>query len=129
MREFNLMFVFLAVGLTVVDFAYLGVSETAPLSPYLVPVLLGISYVITLVTLRTTYKVALFNILFLYFPFCAVFVGVCLPIYDLIHIGFSGIRWVLPIVGLGFAFGALLSFIGLRISVDQHLTSLGKGRS
>ena len=116
------MLLLLAVGITVMGFLNINDPNSKSIALYIAPCLLAISSIVSFVTKRANYKVALFEVLFIYLGFCAVFVGIGLPITLAIKYSFDNFNWTLVIIGAGFGLASLLSFVALNISLRQHLT-------
>ncbi|TPV59687.1 hypothetical protein FJ444_05830 [Aestuariibacter sp. GS-14] len=90
MRKFNESVTIFAAGITFLDFFYIPFkTENGPLSPFIVPILLGILFLIAFLTSTKDIRLSLNKIVMGYCLYSAGFVGFMAPIFTLFSWAFS----------------------------------------
>nr|WP_010132457.1 hypothetical protein [Microbulbifer agarilyticus] len=122
MHQLKFLFVLLAVGITVIDFATFGAEKNGIGALYLVPLLLALSFICSVLISRSYPWFSLLSIIMEYCVMSAGFVGVLLPLAQLIHHGIHDISMVPFMAAALFGIAALLTYAALV----RHLTKPGK---
>ena len=126
----NQFIITLSAGITAIDFAYLPSKHELSLSLYIVRVALIFIFLLSLLTSKRNYKIAVFKIVLTYSMYSAMFVGVLVPFGQAISYLFeSGFnfqgwlniysKWALIQFGSGviFVIMSLYAFFGLKRNV------------
>ncbi|MGE6461665.1 hypothetical protein ACQKC7_07780 [Pseudoalteromonas tetraodonis] len=130
LRSLNEFVVVMSAGITTIDFSFLPSNHSLSLSLYIVPAALFFIFVLSLLTSKRNYKIAAFKIILTYSMYCAIFVGLLVPIGQAISylfesgfevhgwLNFYG-KWALIQFGSGVGFGILsiYAFWGLKRNI------------